>query len=415
MTRELVTEFGDREIGRLLRSPNGRTSFVYDDAYRRSETARPLSLSMPLGLTEHGRATVEAFLWGLLPDNELILERWAKRFRVSARNPFALLEHVGADCAGAVRFVSAARPETRSADLGAIQFVLRRGIAERLRALAGDASAWRAPADEGQFSLGGAQPKIALWSDGKRWGVPYGRTPTTYILKPGVAGLDGHAENEHFCLSLARGLGMPVAASRVLHFEDQVAIVVERYDRRVSRDGVERVHQEDVCQALAVPPSKKYESAGGPGVKAVAALLREHSGAPDEDIGTFVDSLAYSWLIAGTDAHAKNYSLLIGERGRVRLAPLYDLASALPYRHLAVHKLKLAMKIGGKYRLREIGAHQWGKFAGEIGSDGGRGAGATGSTTGSFLTGSGSGKGGGAAATELTVPQSGQAGRLTGS
>jgi serine/threonine-protein kinase HipA len=220
--------------------------------------------------------------------------------------------------------------------------------------------------DSGQFSLAGAQPKTALLFDGKRWGVPSGQIPTTHILKPGVAGLEGHAINEHFCLALARELGLPVASSRILHFEDQIAIAVERYDRLRRGDGVVRVHQEDICQALAVHPAHKYENEGGPGARAITALLRENSREPNEDINTFVDALAFGWIVAATDGHAKNYSLLIGAEGKVRLAPLYDVASALPDRGLSMQKLTLAMKIGGKYRVGDIGPYQFRKLAADL-------------------------------------------------
>jgi len=119
-------------------------------------------------------------------------------------------------------------------------------------------------------------------------------------------------------------------------------------------------------RALGVHPGKKYESEGGPGARAIVELVREHSGAPLEDVDTFVASLVLHWLIGGTDAHAKNYSLLIGAGGRARLAPLYDVASALPYAGSQVRKLKLAMKIGGKYRMHEIGLYQWRKLARDL-------------------------------------------------
>jgi serine/threonine-protein kinase HipA len=124
-----------------------------------------------------------------------------------------------------------------------------------------------------------------------------------------------------------------------------------------------RLHQEDLCQALGVPPTRKYQSEGGPSPEDIVALLAESSDRPDEDVATFVEALALSWLTEGTDAHAKNYSLLHSAGGRTRLAPLYDVASALPYKDLDFQRLKLAMKIGGKYRLRDIGAHEWKKFA----------------------------------------------------
>jgi serine/threonine-protein kinase HipA len=127
-----------------------------------------------------------------------------------------------------------------------------------------------------------------------------------------------------------------------------------------------RVHQEDLCQSLAVPPTRKYQNEGGPGIKDIVEALRTHSSARDEDVATFIDAIAFNWLIAGPDAHAKNYSLLIGAGPRVRLAPLYDIASILPYDGFDLHKVKLAMKIGGEYDLRQIGSRQWQKLAQEV-------------------------------------------------
>jgi serine/threonine-protein kinase HipA len=370
MTVELVTLLGDDEIGRLRRDKSGRLSFTYHDSWRETRNAIPLSLSMPLTQAEHPHRLVSAYLWGLLPDNDIILERWARKFHVSLRNPFALIAKVGEDCAGAVRFVDEVRLEQlRVESTSRVEWLDEAGVADRLRTLTRDVSAWRSAADVGQFSLAGAQPKTALLFDGARWGVPSGRVATTHILKPGVAGLDGHAENEHFCLALARELGLSAVSSEVRRFEDQVAIVVERYDRIRVDDEVVRAHQEDLCQALGVHPSIKYENECGPGAPEIVALLTQHSQRRDEDVQRFVDALALNWLIGGTDGHAKNYSVLIGSAGRIRLAPIYDVASALPYQELQFQKLKLAMKIGGKYRLRDVGVHQWSKLFAELGVD----------------------------------------------
>jgi serine/threonine-protein kinase HipA len=365
MSAELVALLGDARVGTLRRDARGTVSFAYDEPWREHPDAYPLSVSMPLAQREHRGDALVAYLWGLLPDNEVILEAWGKRFQVSSRNVFGLLNHVGADCPGAVRFLSPARVESRD-EPGETQWLNEPSIAARLRALRDDESAWRAATDTGQFSLGGAQPKTALFFDGTRWGVPAGRTPTTHIFKPGTARLLGHAENEHYCLTLAKELGLPVARSEVLRFEDEVAIVVERYDRIRYAGTIVRVHQEDFCQALGTVPIHKYESDGGPGVRAIATLLRGRSRSANEDLDAFVASLAFNWIIAGTDAHAKNYSLLIGTGGAVRLAPLYDIASFLPYASTGVRKLKLAMKIGGTYRLHEIGVHAWDKLASDL-------------------------------------------------
>ncbi len=237
-------------------------------------------------------------------------------------------------------------------------------IGERLALLRRDQSAWRAPRDSGQFSLAGVQPKTALLLEKGRWGIPSGATPTTHILKPPVPGFDGHAENEHLCLALAAALGLPAARSRVRRFGGEVAIVVERYDRARDATGLRRLHQEDFCQALGLPPTLKYQNEGGPSLAAMLDVVRTHSAEPREDAWTFAREAIFNWLIGGTDAHAKNHSLLIGVGGRVRLAPLYDLASTLAY-DFDPRKLKLANRIGGEYLLEEIGPRQWARFAAE--------------------------------------------------
>lgn len=429
----LIALLEGREVG-VVRQARGRLSFRYEESWRRAPGAYPLSLSLPLAARDHGHAAINAFLWGLLPDNELILDRWAKRFQVSARNPFALIGKVGEDCAGAVQFATPDRLDLMKGhgDSG-IAWLTEAEVAQRLRALQVDVAAWRAPRDTGQFSLAGAQPKTALFFDGQRWGVPSGRTPTTHILKPPTGDLDGHVENEHLCLALARALGLPAARSDVRSFEGLNSIAVERYDRvripelaaataaraaakaaeaamHATSDSPEgaalaaqaageaaeaaasaqnlqafanttkvyRVHQEDFCQALGRLPSAKYQNEGGPGPSEIVDLLRvaafggdadrKRGGRPaaDEDVATFVDALIFNWLIGGTDAHAKNYSLLIGARGLVRLAPLYDVASILAYPDIDPMKAKLAMKIGGTYRLRDVGPPEWRKLATEL-------------------------------------------------
>ena len=355
MIDELIALVGASEIGRVQRHARSRLTLTYDDAWRNSADAYPLSLSMPLGAREHGPNIVGAFLWGLLPDNEMVLERWAKKFQISARNVFGLISNVGEDCAGAVQFV---RPDRRDAILSGqedgVEWLDEAELAARLKALRDDHAAWRMPRDTGQFSLAGAQPKTAvLFIDGK-WGIPRGRIPTTHILKPPTGAFDGHAENEHLCLRTARNLGLPTATTRVIEFKGEVAIAVERYDRALSGRDILRVHQEDMCQALGLPPTKTYQNEGGPSAADLANLIRLYSSARDEDVGRFVDAILFNFLIAGPDAHAKNYSLLIGGAGQVRLAPLYDIASILPYDEYDLHKVKLSMKIGGEYGILDI-------------------------------------------------------------
>src|SRR5262249_38389837 len=137
-------------------------------------------------------------------------------------------------------------------------------IAKRMQILREDHAAWRLPRDTGQFSLAGTQPKTAFLLQNGRWGIPSGRIPPTHILKPPTGHFDGHAENEHVCLMLAYNLGLPVAQTQVMRFKDEIAIVIDRYDRQRAGNDIIRVHQEDVCQALGIMPTKKYQNEGGP-------------------------------------------------------------------------------------------------------------------------------------------------------
>jgi len=125
-----------------------------------------------------------------------------------------------------------------------------------------------------------------------------------------------------------------------------------------------------MCQALGIMPTRKYQNEGGPGIKDIVELLRTYSSARDEDVRTFVHATGFNWIVGGSDAHAKNYSVLLTGGPRVRLAPLYDVASVLPYGQFDAHKIKLAMKVGGKYKLRDIGLNQWEAQAREIRFDG---------------------------------------------
>lgn len=369
MNETLAVVLDDAVAGTLTRSPGGRLAFAYDENYRRRPETTPLSLSLPKQIREHTGARLEAWLWGLLPDNDAVLRRWGRDFHVSASSPFALLSTpVGEDCAGAVRFAAHDRVEELLERPGSVTWLSEEDVAERLRELRADATSWLGRAFTGQFSLAGAQAKTALLRRDGRWGIPSGATPTTHILKPAVAGLDDHDLNEHLCLDAARRAGLIAARTGVDRFAGETAVVVARYDRIVRGETILRVHQEDLCQALGVPPARKYQNEGGPGPPQIVRLLRDalRPVAAEDAVRRFADALAWNWLIAGTDAHAKNYSLLLAG-GEARLAPLYDVASALPY-GMHERKLRLAMKLGGDYRVHPD-RDPWPKAARELGLD----------------------------------------------
>jgi serine/threonine-protein kinase HipA len=341
-----------------------RLAFSYNPAWQASPEAFPLSVSMPLAGNHYPHEVIDAYLWGLLPDNQSVLDQWGRQFHVSPRNVFRLLSHVGEDCPGAIQFIPEDKEDTwlNQSYEEQVEWLDETELAHLIRKVCENQGIQRTASDQGQFSLAGAQPKTALYQspDTGAWGIPSGLTPTTHILKPALGVYDGIVENEHFCMQLSAALGISTAESTVIHTRDTPVIVVKRYDRFATDGQYYRIHQEDFCQARAVYPHLKYQSDGGPSVENIAQTLWDNSSNAYEDILTFADALIYNYLIAGTDAHAKNYSLLFAGGNRVQLAPLYDIASALPYPQIYnPHKVRLAMKIGSEYPFKKIELRHW--------------------------------------------------------
>ncbi len=341
--------FIDGQRAGTVATRRGASEFRYADHYLNRSQPTPLSLSVPLTADSH---PVGVWLDGLLPDNDEVRREWADLSGARDASPASLLgTHIGLDCAGSVQFCPAVDATVARRDSGFEPQT------------AGDIAAWIRRAREawhnsgrigarGQFSLSGAQAKYALRRDGDSWAVPYGDTPTTHIVKPGMAGYDDADLVEHACLRAASLAGLDAAGSEIMRFEGERALVVERFDRAVRGGELVRLHHEDLCQALAVAPAKKYQSYGGPAPQQIVGLLRDESARPRIDVQRFVDALVFNWAIAATDAHAKNYSVIL-DRGRVRLAPLYDVISYLPYATTPQDKIRTAMRIGRDYTLRK--------------------------------------------------------------
>jgi serine/threonine-protein kinase HipA len=355
---------GGIPIGSLEQLQNGRVRLTYADEWLADEATQiALSLSLPLASKVHEGKAVENYLWNLLPDNADTLAAWARAYDVSPHSAFALLSKVGEDCAGAVQFVSDEWMDENKNSQGDVEWLETADVAKRLRRLREDrTSTGRDAGDKGHFSLAGAQPKMALLFDDGRWGVPSGRRATTHILKPPMPHLSGTTENEHVCLRLASRLGLVAADSSITHFENEVAIVVTRYDRHQGNDGeIRRYHQEDMCQALNVHPSIKYENLGGPGAADIARQVLIYADGAEEALRSFAEALALNFLLLGTDAHAKNYSVVHLPGRRMFFAPLYDILSYDPYvtDDHEDRRLKMAMKIGGYYQFREVLPRHW--------------------------------------------------------
>jgi len=359
---ELHVSIEGQRVGIVELGAGGNLRFAYDAAWLDRRGATPLSLSMPLrgGWFEHD--VIHPYLWGLLPDNEAVIERWAKQYQCSSSNVFALLANVGGDVAGAAEYLLPGTDPEESAE-STYDLLDDAAVAALLREVQRDPTAWRPGRDDGRWSLAGAQSKIALaFDDDRGWSIPHGQAPTTHIFKPAISDLKDHDLNELLCVKAAERLGLLTEEASLGHFEDQRALVLKRYDRIVRDGRVIRVHQEDFCQALGVHPASKYQNDGGPSIEDMVGTLWDSGSSPTEDVARLCDAVAFNWLVLGSDAHAKNYSLILSGR-QVRLAPLYDLGSSAPYAD-HVPKVKLAQKVGGEYRAGRIDDRHWRRLAG---------------------------------------------------
>lgn len=245
--RELGVFMNGARVGRLIGGANQPPEFTYDDNWLYATSATPLSVGLPLVERTHTGERLENYLWGLLPDSEDVVRRWASSHKISARDVVGLLSAVGADVAGAAQYLPEGNePDDPSA--GSYEPLTETDIEAFLRELRRDRAAWH-PDPAGRWSLAGAQPKIALAYDetAKTWALPIGSAPTTHILKPAIIGLANQELNEHLCLTAARMLRIPAAYTKVARFGEESVLVVQRYDR-IRIDGIlYRVHQEDFC------------------------------------------------------------------------------------------------------------------------------------------------------------------------
>lgn len=363
----LAVLIGGEHAGWLAQDP--QEQFSYHPRYVTGANPTTLSISMPLTTSPYRQSHVKPWIDGLLPDSDDVRGRWGRAFGVPATNSFLLLAHMGEECPGAVQLCIPDELEAVQAQRGEYVPVDDVDIAARLEQLRQDPSDWIASGE--RWSLAGAQSKFALaWQNG-RWNEALGSKPTTHIVKPGAQGYLGHGLNEHLTMATASRLGVRTAKSTYQEFGGLGAIIVTRYDR-ISTQGVTvRVHQEDLAQALGVARAKKYEEAGGPGAATISDLLWEVTGEPD--VWRFNESLVFNYLVGGSDAHAKNLSLLLSGP-QVRLAPLYDLSSALLYDarddDSSLHKL--AMAVGGERRFGRIGEENWVRLARRARIDPGR-------------------------------------------
>ena len=387
MSTELNVWMNGELVGVWSRTRTGGHRLTYEETWLHSPRRRSLSLSLPIGPSrEITGASVSSYFENLLPENDNIRRRLSARFRIRGTEAFELLTAIGRDCVGAVQLLP---PETAPEGFdrvdgvpvndAEVERILRSVTAEPLPGTNEDP-------DQFRISIAGAQEKTALLCQRGKWFRPRGATPTTHILKLplGVVGgglqldMSESVENEWLCAQILRELGFAVAKTEIAIFGAQKVLVVERFDRQwIDERWIARLPQEDFCQALAVPPDRKYESDGGPGIEDALKLLTG-SASPNADREQFLLVQLAFWLLAATDGHAKNFSIFLLPGGGYRMTPLYDVISVWPVigngpNRVAWQEAKLAMAVRSKnvhYELARIQTRHWQGLAQRSGTKG---------------------------------------------
>lgn len=356
MARELdVWLFADR-IG-TLSLVEGRLGFRYSADWLSRSDAVALSSSLPLRAEPFDDHHTRPFFGGLLPEGQL-RRLIAQQFQVSSQNDFALLDHIGGECAGAVTLLEPGQTIPTPEQGADVQWLSDEEIVAILDEL--PHRPMLAGKDGLRLSLAGAQDKLPVVFDGARIGLPRNGTPSSHILKPAIRTLADTVTNEGFCLALAGAMQLKPARSQVRSVLGRPFLLVERYDRVANAQGQrQRLHQEDFCQALGVVPEMKYQNEGGPDLGQCFDLVRRVTRPSAPQILRLLDYVIFNALIGNHDAHAKNFSLLYTGAPPV-LAPLYDVLSTAVYPGLTP---KMAMKIGSKYKFSEVQSRHWERFA----------------------------------------------------
>jgi serine/threonine-protein kinase HipA len=327
--------------------------------------AYALSLSLPLsqGTQPFAIAPSTAFFGGLLPEGDEVRKAIAKRYEANPRNEFSLLRAIGYDCAGAVSLHGLDEPIIDGKTLPfKAQPISSQALAQHIRDL--PKKPLFMDAEGLRLSLAGVQDKASVCLVQGQVALPSDGTLTTHIIKPAIATVAHSVLNEHFCMSLAKAVGLNVANVELREVEDLPFLLIERYDRVVHNEQtIQRIHQEDVCQALAIPAAFKYQNEGGPSLADCFELMNRLT-VPAMARLQLLDLVLFNLLIGNGDAHGKNYSLLHHPTGQSELAPAYDLLCTLIYPDM---KSTMAMRFGNAKTFQRLNNTSLKQFTTEAG------------------------------------------------
>lgn len=360
MKIDLEVRFGIKRVGTLEADDLGRFRFQYTDEWRSDPDAFPISQQLPLEPGDELATNAHSFFANLLPEG-LVRQTVCRRLGISESNDAELLRAIGGECAGALSVVDANAP------LAQAEYEYEQLEGPRLQQLVENDDRvvpLLVGGPETRLSLAGAQDKVPVAVLDGAIHLPLKGSPSTHILKLPNPRYHHLPENEAFVLGLGRRSGLECVNFELTHHTNPPSLLVERYDRRRTDDPwpAKRLHQEDFCQALGLPPGQKYEQEGGPTLARAVEVVRTTSVDPLRDVQRLIQWQTFNAAAGNSDGHGKNLSILYDERG-ARLAPFYDLVATREYKSL---DRRLAMSVGGRRNADELGIEQWRALARDL-------------------------------------------------
>jgi serine/threonine-protein kinase HipA len=348
--------FGENKIGELTESSQHQIYFQYDRGWIETHNSFAISQSLPLRPEIYSEEAQNYFA-NLLPEGDVRLAV-ASRIGISSENDFRLLAALGGECAGALTVGE--KPHPISDTYTEIKI-------NDIKKLFGDGqivlSAVQNEKADIRLSLAGAQDKVPVLFKDKKLFLPRGNSPSSHLLKLPNQRVAHLPENEYLMHSLAKKMGLPVAATTLYQIGEFRACLVERYDRVWASGKLLRLHQEDYCQALGYSHKTKYEKDGGPRFSQCYEITERASVVLPEDLETLTRWVVFNVLIGNCDAHAKNISFVMSDKKEWKLSPHYDLVCTLIYPRLSK---KLAMSIGGSEDPGTVTGTHWDRLAKEV-------------------------------------------------
>lgn len=346
--------FGGILAGTLATTADRGMVFSYDTSYLSRKTKKALSISLPLDSIEYGQKECLPFFSGLLPEGN-VKRRISNYLHISETSTLKLLQELGGECAGMISILSENEKPTEvstvSFDEKNYEFITESKLSEIIENI--DTRPLLKAKEDLRLSLAGAQEKLPLAYFNNKFYLPQNGAPSTHIVKPsGVDDLSTLAINEYACMKLASFCGLKTPAVELRTIGKSTFLLEERYDRNIKKKKIERLHQEDMCQALGIMSDQKYQNDGGPSIANIYTLIYKNSEIPLLDTRDFLEYVIFNFAIGNCDAHGKNYSFLY-EKGAIRLSPIYDTVCTLVYPGLTK---KLSMKIGKHYEISKVNA-----------------------------------------------------------